>query len=105
MRLSRAAVILPTAWTLQYEMALAYMGSGEYEAALDAISQAAEKNPEDPQNRSSVFYTKARVLLELNDDLAAKAAFEQCIRHDPKGHFALLSQEVLERLNARSSEK
>ena len=103
--LSRAATILPTAWTVQYEMALAYLGSGEYEAALDAISQAAEKNPADPENRSSVFYTKARVLLELNDDLAARAAFEQSIRQDPKGHFALLSQEALKRLNTRSSEK
>jgi tetratricopeptide (TPR) repeat protein len=103
--LSRAAAILPTAWTVQYEMALAYLGSGKYEAALDAISQAAEKNPADPDNRSSVFYTKARVLLELNDDLAAKAAFEQSIRQDPRGHFAQLSQEQLERLNARSSGK
>ena len=103
--LSRAATILPTAWTVQYEMALAYLGSGEYEAALAAISQAVEKNPADPENRSSVFYTKARVLLELNDDLAARAAFEQSIRQDPKGHFAVLSQEVLERLNTQSSEK
>lgn len=103
--LSRAAAILPTAWTVQYEMALAYMGSGKYEAALDAISKAAERNPADPENRSSVFYTKALVLLELNDDLAAKAAFEQSIRQEPKGHFALLSQEVLERLNSRSSEQ
>jgi tetratricopeptide (TPR) repeat protein len=103
--LRRAATILPTAWTVQYEMALAHLGSGEYGAALDAISQAAEKHPADPANRSSVFYTKARVLLELNDDLAARAAFEQSIRQDPKGRFALLSQEVLERLNTRSTEK
>src|SRR5260370_9528919 len=103
--LSRAAAILPGAWTVQYEMALAYLGSGKYEAALGAISQAAEKNPAEPDNRSSVFYTKARVLLELNDDPAAKAAFEQSIRQDPTGHFAQLSQERLERLNARFSEE
>jgi len=103
--LRRAAAILPAAWTVQYEMALAYLGSGKYEAALGAISQAAEKNPAEPDNRSSVFYTKARVLLELNDDPAAKTAFEQSIRQDPKGHFAQLSQELLQRLSARSSEK
>ncbi len=103
--LNRAAAMLPTAWTVQYEMALAYLGSGKYEAALGAISQAAEKNPVEPDNRSSVFYTKARVLLELNDNPAAKAAFEQSIQQDPKGHFAQLSQERLERLNARSSER
>src|SRR5260370_28846210 len=103
--LSRAAAMLPTAWTVQYEMALAYLGSGKYEAALAAISQAAEKNPAGPDNRSSVFYTKARVLLELNDNPAAKAAFEQSIQQDPKGHFAQLSQERLARLNGRSNEK
>ena len=103
--LRRAAAILPAAWAVQYEMALAYLGSGKYEAALGAISQAAEKNPAEPTNRSSVFYTKARVLLELNDDPAAKAAFEQSIRQDPKGHFAELSQELLQRLSARSSER
>src|SRR5260370_33428499 len=86
-------------------MALAYLGSGKYEAALGAISQAAEKNPAEPDNRSSVFYTKARVLLELNDNPAAKAAFEQSIQQDPKGHFAQLSQERLARLTARSNEQ
>jgi len=101
--LRRAAAILPTAWTVQYEMALAYLGSGEFEAALGAISQAAEKNPGEPDNWSSVFYTKARVLLELNDDQAAKTAFEQSIRQDPKGLFAQLSQEQLQRLSARST--
>jgi len=103
--LSRAAAMLPTAWTVQYEMALAYMGSGKYEAALGAISQAAEKNPAEPDNRSSVFYTKARVLLELNDHPAAKEAFEQSIQQDPNGRFAQLSQERLELLSARASEK
>ena len=103
--LRRAAAILPAAWAVQYEMALAYLGSGEYEAALGAISRAAEKNPAEPDNRSSVFYTKARVLLELNHDPAAKAAFEQSIQQDPKGHFAQLSQELLQRLSARSSER
>src|SRR5260370_20986941 len=97
--------MLRTALKLQYEIGVAYLGSGKYEAALGAISQAAEKNPAEPDNRSSVFYTKARVLLELNDDPAAKAAFEQSIRQDPTGHFAQLSQERLERLNARFSEK
>src|SRR5260370_7163128 len=84
-------------------MALAYLGSGKYEAALGAISQAAEKNPAGPDNRSSVFYTKARVLLELNDNPAAKAAFEQSIQQDPKGHFAQLSQERLKRLEPPQS--
>ena len=96
--LNRAAIMLPTAWTVQYEMALAYLGSKKYEAALGAISQAAEKNPAEPDNRSSVLYTKARVLLELNDHPGARAAFEQSIQQDPQGHFAQLSQERLERL-------
>ena len=104
-QLKRAAAILPAAWTVQYELALAYLGSGEYEAALGAISQAVERNPAEPDNRSSVFYTKARVLLELNDGPGAKAALEQSIRQDPKGPFAQLSQELLESLSARASEK
>jgi tetratricopeptide (TPR) repeat protein len=103
--LQRAAAILPAAWTVQYELALAYSGSGEYEAALGAISRAAEKNPAEPNNRSSVFYTKARVLLVLNDGPGAKAALEQSIRQDPKGPFAQLSQELLQSLSDRSSGK
>jgi tetratricopeptide (TPR) repeat protein len=103
--LRRAAAILPTSWTVQYEMALAYLGSRQYEAALGAISQAAERNPAEPDNRSSLFYTRACVLLELRDDPAAIAALEQSILQDPKGRFARLSEELLERLGARSSEK
>jgi len=102
--LGRAAVILPNAWTVQYEMAVAYLGAGKYEAALGAISRAVEINPDEPNNRSAVFYTKARVLLELKDYPAAKAAFVQSISQDPKGPFASLSQEMLERISARSNE-
>jgi len=69
------------------------------------ISQAEQDNPE-PDNRSSVFYTKRRVLLELKDDAQARAAFEQSIQQDPKGHFAQLSQQQLDRcLSARSVAK
>jgi len=103
--LTRAAMMLPNTWTVHYEMALAYLGSGKYEAALEAISRAVEKNPAEPDNRSSVFYTKARVLLELKDSPAARAAFEQSIQQDPKGQFAQLSQERLEQLGVQSSEK
>ncbi|HWX54755.1 MAG TPA: tetratricopeptide repeat protein [Verrucomicrobiae bacterium] len=103
--LSRADAILPTTWVVQYEMALAYLGTGKYEDALNAISRAARNNPADPDNRSSVFYTKARVLLELKDYPAARAAFEQSIQQDPAGRFAQLSQEILERLSARASAK
>jgi tetratricopeptide (TPR) repeat protein len=104
--LSRAAALLPTAWSVQYEMALAYLGIRNYEAALAAISRAEENNPAEPDNRSSVFYTKGRVLLELKDDAQARAAFEQSIRQDPNGHFAQLSQQQLDRrLSARSVAK
>jgi tetratricopeptide (TPR) repeat protein len=99
--LTRAAMLLPNAWFAHYELALAYFGSGKYDAALAAISRAAEKNPAEPDNRSSVFYTKARVLLELNDQRGAQAAFDESIRQDPKGYFAQLSQERLSLLSAR----
>jgi tetratricopeptide (TPR) repeat protein len=103
--LSRAAAILPNAWTVQYELALAYAGTGKYEAALEAISRAEKNNPDEPDNQSSVSYTRAYLLLELKDYAAAKAAFEQSIRQDPQGHFAKLSQERLERLGTDSNEK
>lgn len=103
--LTRAAMMLPDVWTVHYEMALAYMGSGKYEAALEAISRAAEKSPDEPDNRSSIFYTKARVLLELKDNRGAQAAFEQSIRQDPNGYFAQLSQDRLALLSARVGEK
>lgn len=103
--LSRAAAILPNAWTVQYEMALAYLGTGKYDAALDAISRAEKNNPVEPDNRSSVSYIRAHVLLELKNYAAAKAAFEQSIRQNPQGYFAKLSQARLESLSAESSEK
>jgi tetratricopeptide (TPR) repeat protein len=103
--LTRAAMMLPNFWMVHYEMALAYLGSGKYEAALEAISRAVEKDPAEPENRSSVFYAKARVLLELKDNRGAQAAFEQSIQQDPTGHFAQLSQERLERLSARAGEE
>jgi tetratricopeptide (TPR) repeat protein len=103
--LTHATMMLPNFWMVHYEMALAYLGTGKYEAALAAISLAVEKNPAEPENRSSVFYTKARVLQELKDNPGAQAAFEQSIRQDPQGHFAQLSQERLERLSARVGEK
>jgi tetratricopeptide (TPR) repeat protein len=103
--LTRAALMLPNSWTVHYEIALAYLGSGKYEAALEAISQAANKNPAEPDSRSSVFYTKARVLLKLKDNEGAQAAFEQSVRQDPTGHFAQLSQERLDQLSARAGEE
>jgi tetratricopeptide (TPR) repeat protein len=103
--LTRAAMMLPNFWMVHYELALAYLGTGKYAAALAAISLAAEKNPVEPENRSSVFYTKARVLQELRDNPGAQAAFEQSIRQDPQGHFAQLSEERLELLSARAGEK
>jgi tetratricopeptide (TPR) repeat protein len=103
--LTRAAMMLPNFWMVHYEMALAYLGTGKHEAALAAISLATEKNPAEPENRSSVFYTKARVLQELRDNPGAQAAFEQSIRQDPNGHFAQLSRQSLELLTARLGEK
>jgi tetratricopeptide (TPR) repeat protein len=100
--LGRAVMILPKAWTVHYETTLAYLGTGEYEAALRAISQAEENNPVGPDNRSSVFYTKGRVLLALKDYPGAKAAFEQSINEGPKGHFAKLSEKLQEDLSAHS---
>jgi tetratricopeptide (TPR) repeat protein len=100
--LTRAATILPRAWTVHYESALAYLGMGEYEAALNEISQAVNNIPAEPDNRSSVFYTKGRVLLKMKDYSGAKEAFEQSIKQDPQGHLAALSQKSLEQLQSQT---
>jgi tetratricopeptide (TPR) repeat protein len=103
--LRHALVILPKAWTAHYETALAYMGTGQYEAALREISQAEENTPVEPDNRSSVFYTKGRVLLALKDYPGAKAAFEQSINEDSNGDFAKLAEKLLEHLHVQATDR
>src|SRR5262249_52347798 len=98
--LKRAAAILPTAWFAHYESALAYLGTGKIEAAWHAISRALDNLPDEPYNRSAIFYIEARVLLVKNYP-EARAALEQSINEDPKGEFAKLARQLLDRLNAQ----
>jgi len=99
--LNRAAAILPRAWFAHYESALAYLGTGKIEAAWHAISRALDNLPDEPYNRSAIFYIEARVLLELKIYPEARAALEQSINEDPKGEFAKLALQLLDRLNAQ----
>ena len=99
--LNRAAAILPRAWFAHYESALAYLGTGKIEAAWHAISKALDNLPDEPYNRSAIFYIEARVLLELKIYPEARSALEQSINEDPKGEFAKLARQLLDRLNAQ----
>jgi tetratricopeptide (TPR) repeat protein len=98
--LARGDEILPAAWVAHFDTAVAHLGIGESEAALQEITRA-EQNGVDRQSRSALLYLRAKARLQLNDYSQARAALEEVIKQDPKGEYGMLAQQALEQLSAR----
>jgi tetratricopeptide (TPR) repeat protein len=99
--LARLDAILPGTWDAHCEIAVAHLGMGESEAALQDIRRAERVRRIDRQSRSALSYLRAIARLQMNDYRSAKSALEEVIEQDPKGEYAMRSRQLLEQLSAR----
>ena len=99
--LARLDAILPGAWDAHCETAVAHLGMGESEAALQDIMRAERARRVYRQSRSALSYLRAIARLQMNDYRRAKGDLEEVIEQDPKGEYAMRSRQLLEQLSAR----
>ena len=99
--LARLDAILPGEWVADYETAVAHLGIGESEAALQDIMRAERVRSVDRQSRSALSYLRAIARLQMNDYRRVKADLEEVIEQDPKGEYAMRSRQLWEKLSAR----
>jgi len=93
--------ILPGEWVADYETAVAHLGIGESEAALQDIMRAERVRSVDRQSRSALSYLRAIARLQMNNYRRVKADLEEVIEQDPKGEYAMRSRQLWEKLSAR----
>jgi len=103
--LARLDAILPGAWDAHCETAVAHLGMGESEAAVQDITRAERVRRVDRQSRSALSYLRAIARLQMNDYRRAKADLEEVIEQDPEGEFAMRSRQLLEQLSARLTDR
>lgn len=78
--LARLDAILPGEWVADYETAVAHLGIGESEAALQDIMRAERVRSVDRQSRSALSYLRAIARLQMNDYRRVKADLEEVTR-------------------------
>jgi len=96
--LDRAAALLPSAWFVYFEEALAHMRLGETQAAFQQAALADQFTGTDPLKISGVSYLRAIVYLKLNDPGSARTYLAEAVARDPNGYYAMLAKRDLERL-------
>ena len=101
----RAAPFLPDSWLLPFECALAHLGVGESMAGLREMSHAEGLAGSDPAKLSGVAYLHGVAEFQLKHYDAATQFFEEAIKHDPKGTFARLAKEHLDRITPLLAER
>ena len=84
-----------TTWSLQYEIARALIGKGQYQSAL-AISDAALRSP----HGSLMHLAKAHALLGLRKYPEAAAELTTYLRDDPRGEISQDARSLLDRVQS-----
>lgn len=98
--LDRATALLPTAWLVYFEAALAHLGLGETEVAFKQAALADQFTGTDPYKRSGASYLRAMVYLKMRDSERSRAYLSETVARDPNGPYALLAKKRLEQIDA-----
>jgi tetratricopeptide (TPR) repeat protein len=101
--LARLDAILPGVGAA--DSAVAHLGIGESESALQDITRAERVRRVDRQSRSALSYLRAIARLQMNDYRRVKADLEEVIEQDPKGEYAVRSRQLLQKLSARLTDR
>ena len=99
--LARLDTLLPGTWAADCETAVAHLGMGESEAALQYVTRAEQVRSVDRLNRSALSYVRAIARLQMNDYSRAKSDLEEVIEEDPKGEYGVRARKILEQLSTR----
>ena len=99
--LARLDTLLPGTWAADCENAVAHLGMGESEAALQYITRAEQVRSVDRLNRSALSYVRAIARLQMNDYSRATSDLEEVIEEDPKGEYGVRARKILEQLSTR----
>jgi tetratricopeptide (TPR) repeat protein len=102
--LDRAAPFLQSTWLLNFEAALAHLGVGQSEAGRRDISSAEALMGGDRVKQAGVAYLRGVLHLQTKDFDSAKRFFDEAVRHDPNGTFAMLATERLKRVDSLDQE-
>ena len=103
--LDRAASFLPGFWIVHFELAVAHLGLEEPETALREISYAERFTGTDPQKRAGVSYLRGMAHFELSGYREAQENFNEAVKRDSNGKFAVLAKGKLEQLNSLSEKR
>lgn len=98
--LGQSVEILPTAWFPRFEVALAYYGDGQYEAALSELAKLQKIEPGQSNDFAASRYLNALVLLKLNDYSDAEDNFEQIVTRCPADSLAKEAAKALNVIHA-----
>lgn len=96
--LDRAAPLLTSSWLLHFENAWAHLGIGESAAGLRDATSAEGFAESDPAKLSGVAYLRGMAHFQLRDYSGANRYFEEAVRHDPKGAFAILAKQRVQQI-------
>jgi tetratricopeptide (TPR) repeat protein len=93
--LDRAAPFLQSVWILSFETAAAHLGVGDSDTGLRDISRAEALTRGDKWKQSGVAYLSGVARFQLKDFGSAKRFFDEAVKHDPNGTFAMLARKSL----------
>jgi len=100
--LDRAASFLPGSWIVYFESAFAHLGLGDPETALKDIAYAERFTGADLQKRAGVSYLRGIAHLEMKGYPEAQKEFDEALKRDRDGIFAVLANRRLKQLGSVS---
>jgi len=95
--LDRAESLLPAAWLVYYETAVANLQLGDLGATLKHLSLA-DNLATDPEQRSENAYLRALLLIKSHDFESATRYMNDAIKFSPNGHNAKPAQDKIEQI-------
>jgi tetratricopeptide (TPR) repeat protein len=98
--LGQSVEILPTAWFPRFQIALAYYGDKQYDAALSELAKLKTIEPVQRSDWAASVYLNALVLLKLNDYSGAENNFEQILARCPTDSLAKEAAKALDVIHA-----
>ncbi|HET6929259.1 MAG TPA: tetratricopeptide repeat protein [Candidatus Acidoferrum sp.] len=104
--LTRARRLIPSVWQVHFEMGQALLGKGgDDTAALAEMTNAVRtiSDAEAPEDRASVHFWRAHVLVQLKDFLDARSEYLRVIHEQPDGPWAGFARQALRLLPSRAS--
>jgi tetratricopeptide (TPR) repeat protein len=95
--LQRGIALSPSSWQGYFELSKAFLGKGDFPAALRQINKAAEFGP---ANYSAIHLVRAHALLGMKDYNQAVVELEQFIGSNPTAADSARARETLNQVKA-----